>query len=94
MSENSPFIWHELVASNQYKSGKDIAGMMNPTPDTPYEKAYWHSYIEVDDVEKCPEQVSILGGRVVVPPHEVPNVGHICIAADPSGAIAHLIQPY
>lgn len=122
MPDQSPFIWHELVTTDQARSGaffgrlfgwtrkevdagpfgiytvfqkdgEDVAGMMNPTPDTPSEGSYWHSYIAVEDVERCAQQAASLGGSVVVPPHDVPDVGRICIVADPTGAIAHLMQP-
>ncbi len=75
------------------KSGRDVAGMMNPTPDTPTKGSFWHFYIAVDDIEECARQVPLLGGSVVVPPHVVPDVGRICVVADPTGAIAHLMQP-
>ena len=75
------------------KDGQDIAGMMNPTPDTPGEGSYWHSYIAVDNIDDCAEQAVVLGGKVLVPPHDVPDVGRICAIADPTGAIVHLLQP-
>lgn len=75
------------------KDGQDVAGMMNPTPDTPGKESYWHAYIAVDDVDNCAKQAPLLGGKVLVPPHEVPDVGRICIVADPTGAIVHLMQP-
>ena len=122
MADQSPFIWHELVTSDQKssgaffsnlfgwtrkevdaglfgiytlfrKDGQDVAGMMNPTPDTPEKGSYWHSYIAVDDVEDCARRAPSIGGSVVVPPHDVPDVGRICVVADPTGAIAHLMQP-
>lgn len=122
MPDQNPFIWHELVTTDQnssgaffsqlfgwtrkvvdagpfgiytlfQKNGEDIAGMMNPTTDTPLKKSYWHSYIAVADVDECARQAPLLGGSVVVPPHNVPDVGRICIVADPTGAIAHLMQP-
>ncbi len=122
MSDQSPFIWHELVTPDQessgtffsqlfgwtrrevdagrfgtytlfQKNGRDIAGMMNPTPDTPEKGSFWHSYISVDDADECARQAVSLGGTVVVHPHDVPDVGRICVVADPTGAIAHLMQP-
>lgn len=82
MSDQSPFIWHELVTPDQtrsgeffsqlfgwrrkevdagpfgiytlfQKNGQDVAGMMNPTPDTPGKESHWHFYIAVKDVEEC-----------------------------------------
>lgn len=75
------------------KDGQDIAGMMNPTPDTPGEGSYWHSYISVDDIDDCVKQTAVLGGTVLVPPHNVPDVGRICVVSDPTGAIVHLMEP-
>ena len=122
MSDTNPFIWHELVTSDQetsgtffsklfgwnlkqvdagefgtytlfQKEGLDVAGMMDPTPDTPGEGSFWHSYIAVDDIEECVKQTVILGGKVLVPPHDVPDVGSISAVSDPTGAIVHLMQP-
>lgn len=75
------------------KEGEDIAGMMNPTPDTPGKGSYWHSYIAVEDVDNCAKQTTELGGTVLVAPHDVPDVGRICVVSDPTGAAVHLMQP-
>jgi len=75
------------------KEGQDIAGMMNPTPDTPGKGSYWHSYIAVEDVNDCAKRAPELGGKVLVPPHDIPDVGRVCIVSDPTGAIMHLMKP-
>lgn len=75
------------------KDSQDVAGMMNPTPETPSNESFWHSYIAVENVDECAQRAPLLGGSVIVPPHDVPDVGRICIVADPTGAIAHLMQP-
>ena len=122
MSEQNPFIWQELVTSDQetsgtffsklfgwklkqvdagefgtytlfQKNGEDVAGMMNSTMDTPGEGSYWHSYIAVDDINDCAKQTEMLGGKVLVPPHDVPDVGRVCAVSDPTGAVVHLMQP-
>lgn len=88
MALEHPFVWHELVTSDQKSSGdffarlfgwarreldagpfgtctlfqvngSDIAGMMNPTSDSPAGGSYWHTYFAV---------------------------------SDPTGAVAHLLQ--
>ena len=122
MSDQSPFIWQELVTTDQetsgvffrellgwnlkkvdvgefgiytlfQKNGQNVAGMMNPTTDTPGEGSYWHSYIAVEDVDNCANKTIELGGKVLVPPHDVPDVGRICVVSDPTGAIVHLMAP-
>jgi len=75
------------------KEGQDVAGMMNPTPDTPGEGTYWHSYIEVEDVDECAKRAPELGGKVLVPPHDIQDVGRVCIVSDPMGAISYLMKP-
>ena len=122
MVNESPFIWHELVTSDQKnsgtffsqlfkwtvkevdagkygiytlfeKNGQAVAGMMNPTSSTPGKGSYWHSYIAVEDVDDCAKRARSLGGTVVVQPHDVPDAGRICVVADPTGAITHLMEP-
>ncbi len=66
---------------------------MNSTMDTPGEGSYWHSYIAVEDIDSCVKQTEDLGGKVLVPPHDVPDVGRICAVSDPTGAVVHLMQP-
>lgn len=75
------------------KDGQNIAGMMNTTADTPGEGSYWHAYIAVEDIEDCVKQTTRLGGKVLVPPHHIPDEGRVCAIADPKGAIVHLMQP-
>ena len=75
------------------KNGEDVAGMMNPSMDTPGKGSYWHSYIAVDDINDCAKQTEALGGEVLVPPHDVPDVGRVCAVSDPTGAVVHLMQP-
>lgn len=121
MALENPFVWHELVTSDQKSSGgffarlfgwarrevdagpfgtytlfqvngSDIAGMMNPTSDSPAGGSYWHTYFAVEDVDACAQRALQLGGRVLVAPHDVQDVGRICAVSDPTGAVAHLLQ--
>ena len=54
---------------------------------------FWHFNIGVEDVDECAKRVRVLGGSVLVAPHDVPDVGRVCVVADPTGAVAHLMQP-
>lgn len=75
------------------EAGHDVAGMMNPTGETPVNESFWHSYIAVGHVDECARRVPSLGGTVLVPPHDVPDFGRVCAVADATGAVAHLVQP-
>jgi len=75
------------------KDGQDVAGMMNPTLESPAKQSSWQTYIAVDDVDECAKQTAELGGKVLVPPHEVPGFGRVCLISDPVGATVPLVTP-
>ncbi|MCJ2163323.1 MULTISPECIES: VOC family protein [unclassified Pseudodesulfovibrio] len=51
----------------------------------------WDPYVTVDDVDASAAQVKELGGTVVLPPTEIPNVGRFCVILDPQGISLNLI---
>jgi predicted enzyme related to lactoylglutathione lyase len=78
------------------KDGRDVAGMMNPTSQSPLrggKESRRHTYIAVDAVDDGAQRIPELGREVLVPPHDVPNIGRTCLIADPFGADVILITP-
>jgi len=73
------------------QDGKDVAGMMNPTG--PIDKPRWSAYIAVDNIDECVSKVENLGGKVLVKPQDIPDVGRVCMVSDPVGAVICLMQP-
>jgi predicted enzyme related to lactoylglutathione lyase len=74
--------------------GNDVAGMMDPLTDYSRSKpSFWSAYIEVDDVDSYSAKVEGLGGTIIAPPEDVPNVGRVCMIADPNGAPICLMAP-
>ncbi len=53
---------------------------------------HWNSYVTVDDVDAMPEQVTAAGGKVVVEPFDVMDVGRMACIQDPTGAFLNLWQ--
>jgi predicted enzyme related to lactoylglutathione lyase len=51
----------------------------------------WMSYVAVDDVDASAAKAVELGGKVVVPPTDIPSVGRFCVINDPAGAVLSLI---
>lgn len=49
-------------------------------------------YIQVDDVQKELDKVGALGGRVVMPSTEIPNMVTFGLFADPEGNVVGLIK--
>jgi predicted enzyme related to lactoylglutathione lyase len=77
--------WH-------WRSGtKDIGGMMEAMggPKVP---PHWLGYIAVSDVDAMTKKVETLGGKVVMPAMDMPNVGKFSIVQDPTGAVFSLFR--
>jgi predicted enzyme related to lactoylglutathione lyase len=51
------------------------------------------NYISVESIDESVEKVTKLGGKIVSPKQEVPNVGWITTAMDPEGNHIALLQP-
>lgn len=54
--------------------------------------SHWVTYIAVDDCDAAFEAIKANGGSTFCAPFDAPNVGRICIAADPAGAMFSIIQ--
>lgn len=51
------------------------------------------NYISVESIDESIEKVIKLGGKIVTPKQEVPNVGWVATAVDPEGNHIALLQP-
>lgn len=78
------------------KADKDVAGMMSPTK-TDYEQESrpprWNAYIAVENIEVVAGRVAELGGKILEPVNDIPDIGKICMIADPTGAMILLMEP-
>jgi hypothetical protein len=64
--------------------GKPGGGIQKkPMPEAPTQ---WLTYVHVENVTATLEKAVKLGGTVVVPRTEIPNMGHFGILVDPTGA--------
>ena len=52
---------------------------------------YWIPYFEVSDCDEAVTKVKELGGRVNVPPTDIPKVGRFAVPADPQGAVFSIV---
>ena len=64
-----------------------IGGIMAPPPNAPAIPAMWGVYVTVANVEQTLEKCTSLGGKVMVPAMDVPNVGRMAVIQDPQGAV-------
>jgi uncharacterized protein len=70
--------------------GKEIGGIVARSgEDVPPSRSgpRWGIYVTVTDVDETAKRVPELGGRVLVPPTDIPRVGRFCVIQDPQGAV-------
>lgn len=53
---------------------------------------HWMGYITVKDVDGAAKKAASLGGKVVMPPTDIPGVGRFTLITDPTGAHVSLMQ--
>jgi predicted enzyme related to lactoylglutathione lyase len=72
-----------------------IGGVMAITPDMKARGVapHWISYVSTPDVDATLKQVTALGGKVLVPGTDIPNVGRFGVFKDPQGAAMALLTP-
>ena len=85
-SEAPPMVYNEIVVG-----GRHVGGIYKMGPEQGGEPPNWRPYVAVDDVDAKARQVWELGGRVCVPPTDIPNVGRFSVVTDPTGATISLI---
>ncbi|HEY0406994.1 MAG TPA: VOC family protein [Pyrinomonadaceae bacterium] len=71
--------------------GRPIGGMYQMTADYGDAPSHWMSYVAVTDIDASARRVEELGGKICVPPTDIPNVGRFCVITDPTGATISLI---
>ena len=55
--------------------------------------AAWSGYVAVDDVDALEARVLQLGGKVLSPAQDIPEIGRFAVVADPQGASFMLFKP-
>lgn len=67
-------------------------GMMELTPQHGPIPPHWMIYFMVDDCDRDAKRCQSLGGKVLLPPKDIPNVGRFAVLADPAGAAFSIIK--
>ncbi len=80
-------IGYKLFKNN----GNPVGGLMKcPKGEAP---PIWLAYVMVESVDGSVDSATKLGGGVLVPAFDVPNVGRIAVLKDPQGACFGIFQP-
>ncbi|HEY0426973.1 MAG TPA: VOC family protein [Pyrinomonadaceae bacterium] len=70
-------------------NGCGVGGMYQPTAEMcggTIPPPHFMNYIAVDDIDEATSKAFDLGGKIVVPPMEIPHVGRFSVVEDPAGA--------
>lgn len=73
-----------------WKAGGEGVGGLMQMDDLP---PAWLAYVYVDDVDSALERARELGGQVLVPGTDIPNVGRFAVLTDPQGACIAVMRP-
>jgi uncharacterized protein len=66
-------------------NGEDFGGVIPlPMPEAPVS---WLPYVWVENVDEVVKRVGALGGKVVAPAMDIPNVGRFAVIEDPTGGV-------
>lgn len=68
-----------------------VGGIMATPPEAQGMPPMWGAYVTVDDVDATAKTAEKLGGKVLVPPRDIPKVGRFCVIQDPQGAVISAI---
>lgn len=75
-------------------NGTPVAGIMDSNAcgdGAPPMPTSWSCYVTVDNVDEAIAKCTSLGGKVVMPPMDVPTVGRMACIQDPQGATISVI---
>lgn len=70
--------------------GRPVADVQPAPPGSP---SRWATYVAVEDAIASRDRAAALGGRVLVPRIDVPEVGTVAVVADPTGGALGIFQP-
>ena len=82
----------ETTYSVVQANGEQVGGIMPMPPDAGEMPPAWGLYVTVDDVDATAKLAESLGGKICMPPKDVPEVGRFCVIQDPQGAFISIIS--
>lgn len=71
---------------------KEIGGIMAIPDKAAGMPPTWGAYVTVNNVDALLGRVEKLGGKVCLPPQDIPDVGRFAVIQDPQGAMLSLIS--
>lgn len=72
-------------------AGEEAGGIMAAPREAGSMPPAWGIYVTVKDVDETASKVQDLGGKVLMGPQDIPEVGRFCVIMDPQGAVISAI---
>jgi uncharacterized protein len=72
--------------------GEGVGGIMKTPPTAAGMPSQWGTYVTVEDVDATAHLAIELGGKVLVEPMTIPDVGRFTLIQDPQGAAISAIS--
>jgi uncharacterized protein len=95
----SLFGWKEKTSPNEGGTYTEFsvgdtpgAGMMEMNAQMAGVPPHWLPYFQVVDCDGTANKAKDLGGKLFVPPTDIPNVGRFSVIQDPQGAVFAIIK--
>ncbi len=90
--EYEPFDADPSAQYNGVKvNGDMVAGIMKTPAQCTHQPPCWGAYVTVDDIDATTSKIEGLGGKIIVPPTDIPNIGRFSVFTDPQGAVLSAI---
>lgn len=80
----------DMTYQTMHVDGRAVAGAMPPMADAI--PPHWNVYFNTEGVDDTVAHAVELGGKLVVEPFDVPEVGRMAVLADPQGGMFSLMQ--
>ncbi len=85
----SPELTYILIKNGD----QQIGGMMAQPKEMAGAPSMWGLYFAVADCDATAAKTAELGGKIFVPPSDIPNTGRFATLADPQGAMFSILKP-
>jgi len=87
--------WPGAMEYTTFNIGDEgVAGLMALPEEAKAHGAppHWMGYLGVDDADATSKRIAEMGGTIIVPPQDIPEVGRFGVATDPQGAVFAYIK--
>jgi len=81
----------EMIYTIAKTGDNEVGGIMAIPSEAEDSMPIWGPYITVDNVDEQIKQAEALGGKTLVAPRDIPDLGRFAVISDPQGAMLTII---